>query len=269
MKREGCWQLIVPSTDWLLLVPGGSLAIGGLWLYFLSSGLLEAQAVPVTLCSLHPCAGILGTLCPCSSQLFPSQTEASRVMLFFLAFLHGVPASPSGLCLGLPRLHCVCLSSPFVSQLFLPRCGHLAKPQCSIRDTRIRSRNQSFSVFHSSWQPWTNSFSLRLASSPKPVCPLRWRLLVLWARSFWQSPRSHESFALISLPWWAAPTHPHTQAPTPEGVSLCRNAPASAAVCLESSPWGRLGQPGPLQGGSTKRARRSPLCVVLCTAFCV
>lgn len=69
------------------------------WALFFASGLLRAQALPVSPRSLCPCPGILGTSCPCPSQHFPSQTKASRVV-FFITFLHGIPASTSPTCLS-------------------------------------------------------------------------------------------------------------------------------------------------------------------------
>lgn len=96
------------------------------------SGLLGAQAVLVSPPSLPPRLDS-GSFTPCPSQLFPFQAKVCRVVLF-LAFLQGVPASTSPVCLcAFPSsLVSVCLVC-----LCLLRCGGLAAHSVPIREALV------------------------------------------------------------------------------------------------------------------------------------
>lgn len=118
LKREGRWCLTVPST---LVVPGTG-RVSCYWPSLAFFSFIWASGSPGSSCptvfppSLRWDSGYF-MLVSLSAFSFPDQSVESDI---FLAFLHGVPASPSGLFLGLPWLHCVCLSSPSVSPSISP-----------------------------------------------------------------------------------------------------------------------------------------------------
>lgn len=111
---------------------------------------------------------VLGTLCPCPSQRFPSQTKVLTVV-HLRAFLHGIPASTSPVYLGpSPAALHLPLISPEVwllgSPTVFPLGRHVFAPVTTVPTSSTTPGSHQITASPSGWR----------ASSPKPVSPVRW-----------------------------------------------------------------------------------------------
>lgn len=112
---------------------------------------------------------VLGTLCPCPPQRFPSQTKVLTVV-HLRAFLHGIPASTSPVYLwAFPSP--IASVSPISPEVWLPGSPtvfplgtHVFAPVSTVPTSSTTPGSHQITASPTGWR----------ASSPKPVSPVRW-----------------------------------------------------------------------------------------------